>query len=214
MTRIQAWDPKHTDSRSFWQSQVCETSLTAKITPAHLLPSASSKWRCTPQRGACCLPESFLQRHPKPWPTSIEHDCPEFGGVGNQNHSLLSVIQKNPEFSHLHDQGLMWMRQTCTDAYSEIPWEGHTILEKQELQNSESTRTYQGFRRYLSVKTTFFWVSHEEGFEHAIPLFVAGGFMSLRGQCPSCGVTTFCMINWLQITAQDAKLTGRKQVIK
>lgn len=157
MTRIQAWDPKHTDSRSFWQSQVCKTSLTANITPAHLLPSASSKCKCTPQRGTCCLPESFLQRHPKTWPTSIEHDCPEFGGVGTQNHSLLSVIQKNPGFSHLQDQGPMWMRQTCTDSYSEVPWEGHTILEKQEVQNSESTRTYQGFRRYLSVKTTFFF---------------------------------------------------------
>lgn len=213
MTRTQAWDPtKHTDSRSFWQSHVCETSLTADITPAHLLPSASSKCQCIPWRGTCCLSESFLQRHPKTWATTVEYDCPKCGERGNQNHSLLSVIQKNPEFSHLHDQGLMWMRQTCTDSYSESLWKGHTVLEKQELQNSESTRMYQGFPRYL---TTFsFWVSHEEGFEHAIPVFVAGGFMSLRVQCPSCGVTTFGMINWLQITAQDAKITGRKQVIK
>lgn len=60
-----------------------------------------------------------------------------------------------------------------------------------------------------------FGVSHEEVSEHAIPGFCCWSiYETLRDQCPYCNITTFCMINWLQIAAESAKITGRKQVIK
>ena len=136
---------------------------------------------------------------PQNMATAIEHNCPEIRG-NNPNHSLFSVTQKKQE---------------------SLPseWLVSKLNEKHKLQNSESTRKYWGFWGHVrkeSVQTTSRCeVLHGEVSEHAIPIFCCWRiYETLRAQGPYCSVTTFCVINWLQISAQGAKITSRKQVIK
>lgn len=132
-----------------------------------------------------------------------------------QNHSLLSVIQRIKNF-------LIWMTSVCytlneVNIYRFLYWQhskgprclwemGSSKLNLQE--STEASKDVLENRMLKSLSHTGFPMKRALSMQFLF--FVAGGFMRLRVQCPYCGVTTFCMINWLQITAQDAKITGRK----
>lgn len=139
----------------------------------------------------CFLSESSPIILWKIQPITIEHDCPEFR-ENNQTHSffqqsrrtniveqlscnncVFSIKKKNP--THLND----WSK---LNPYRLLNRHPKPSL-RDSNQNSEPTREYWGFWGHVrkqSIKiTSWFGVSRGEGFEHRVPLFVAGGFMRL-----------------------------------
>lgn len=150
------------------------------------------------------------KRLPKIWPTATEHDCPEFTG-NHQSHSLLSAIQKNQE--SLPSKGLV----SESNTYRLLYWQPKPSLRNRNFKIQslrESTEASEDTLENRALKSPP-GVLHGQGSEQAIPVFCCWRiYETLRTQGPYCNVITFCVIHWLQITAQGAKIAGRKQVIK
>lgn len=143
-------------------------------------------------------------------PTAVERYCLEF--IASFSNSEESRI---PSSKRLVSK----VNEANTDSCTDSPVRAKPSWRSGNYRNSPSTRKYWGFQGHVrkhNVKITSpFGAFHEEVFELAISVFCRWWiYETLRVQCPYCSVTTFCVINWLQIIAQGAKITGRKQVIK